>query len=182
MRIREPRERWILGLCLWGALFGGVPLVMMATTLAGGLEGEVSGPLPPLLFLALFPGIAALVVGTGLRRWSRSGFTVSRDGLAGAHDAEREVVPWDVVDRFEWRHAGPTSSVRVNDRPLPSGPALFAVLTDGRVLRVMQACAPRGHQRERIHRQLDDAPPFEIWSAVVAELDRREADDAGPQP
>ena len=171
MRIREPREGWILGLCLWGALFGGIPMVI----LVGAVRGN--GELPPVLFVALFPVIAAVVVGLALRRWFRSGFTVTTDGLRGAHDAEGRTVPWEEVQRFEWRDVGPTSDVRVNDRPLPSGPALFAVLDDGRALRVMQACAPRAGQRRRIHRQLDEAYEQGI---VPVHLDRRVHPGHGP--
>ena len=169
-------------LLLWGIGFGGIPRVLMVGTVFGTLEVQSDGPASssPLLFLSLFPAIAVAVVWFGMRRWLRSGFTFTDEGITGAHDDEEGLVAWDRVARIRWRFAGPTSDVRINGRPLPSGPALFAVLDDGSELRLMQACADSPADQRRMVRQLDRAvasgvvpvPVERDVDRVVAEADR----------
>lgn len=146
MRVREPREPWIAFLFVWAAGFGGIPAVLIASSVADGVG-------VPLL-LWLFPAVAAIVVVIGVRRVRRAGFVLSEVGIEGAHDVESGLLPWSDVERIEWRHAGPTSSVRVNGRPLPSGPALYAVGGGGRAWRLMQSCATRDAQLARINDRL----------------------------
>lgn len=148
MRIREPRAGWAWFLWLWGAGFGGIPLVMLVSG-ATSTTGE-----PPVLFLLLFPAIAAAVLVPVVRRTLRAGFHLETDGIHGAHDAEASVVPWAEVERIEWRWAEETSGVTVNDRPLPDGYALHALLRDGRVVRLMQRVAPRYGQQQDLNQQL----------------------------
>lgn len=168
MRVREPREGWVAFVWVWAAIFGGVPLAALRS-------GEaVDGPVPVLLLLPL---IAVGVLVGVLRRSLRAGFTLAEDGIHGAHDSEDEVLPWSQVARLEWRWSGPTSDVKVNDEPLPSGPALHAVLHDGRAVRVMQRVARRRRQRRRIAATLASARsagllpvPFDADADVSAGL------------
>ena len=148
MRIREPRSPHAWFFWVWGAFFGGIPLLVL---LAGG-TGEPSDA--PPFFLWLFPLVAVGVVGASLRRTLRAGFRFEEDGIHGAHDAESDVVPWDEVDRIVWRWADETSGVKVNGRPLPDGYALHAVLVDGRQVRLMQRVAPRYGQQQDLNDQL----------------------------
>lgn len=151
MRIREPRERWVGFIILWATLFGGVPMLMLVSALGGA---QVDGPIP---LLALFPTIAGVVLVVSLRRHLRGGFVFGEDGIRGAHDLERGLVRWQDVSHLEWRYAGPTSTMRVNDEPLPSGPTLFAVLVGGDAVRLMQRCVPAVRQQRRMLAQLDAA-------------------------
>ena len=146
MRIREPRAGWMAFLWVWAAIFGGVPLVMLvAAPFAGGA---------PVLFLLLFPLIAAGVLAVAVRRSLRAGFTLGEEGIHGAHDAETDVVPWGEVERILWRWSEETSGVRVNGRPLPDGYALHARLRDGREVRLMQRVAATYGQQQDCNEQL----------------------------
>lgn len=151
MRIREPRAAHLAFFWIWGAFFGGIPLVILV---AGG-SGEPSDAAP--FWLWLFPLIAAVVVGASLRRTLRAGFRLEQDGIHGAHDAESDVVPWEEIERIEWRWAAETSGVKVNGRPLPDGYALHAVLRDGRAVRLMQRVAPKYGQQQRLNDQVTRA-------------------------
>lgn len=146
MRIREPRAGWVAFLWLWAAFFGGIPLLML--TMGAGRLGA------PVLFILLFPLIALVVVGTTARRSLRAGFRLEPDGIHGAHDAERSVVPWDEVDHIAWRWSRETSGVKVNGSPLPDGYALHAVLRDGREVRLMQRVASRYGQQQDCNEQM----------------------------
>lgn len=179
MRIREPRSSHTAFFWLWGAIFGGVPLAMMV------LGGASSGDAPPF-FLALFPVIAAVVVGGSLRRSMRSGFRFEEDGIHGAHDAESDVVPWGEVERIAWRWADETSGIEVNGRPLPDGYALHAVLRDGRAVRLMQRVAPRYGQQQDLNDQLARAAASGVlpvpYDAVIPTHDGGEWSGTPPPP
>lgn len=150
MRIREPRAGWVVFLWIWALFFGGVPLVILVV-------GWSDPARPPVLFILLFVVIAAAVLGA-TARWSlRAGFRLERDGIHGAHDAERSVVPWDEVERLAWRWSKETTGMKVNGRPLPDGYALHAVLRDGREVRLMQRVAPRYGQQQDLNDQLTRA-------------------------
>jgi hypothetical protein len=143
MRIREPRAGHTAFLWLWGAMFGGIPLVIL-------VAGPTGAERPPF-WLWLFPLIAFVVVGATARRSLRSGFSLEDDGIHGAHDAESDVIPWGEVERIEWRWSRETSGVEVNGRPLPDGYALHAVLHDGRGVRLMQRVASRYGQQQDLN-------------------------------
>ncbi len=147
MRIREPRAGWMVFLWVWALFFGGIPLFILFTSWSGVNR-------PPVPFILVFVGIAAAVV-VGTARWSlRAGFRFEEDGIHGAHDAERTVVPWEEVQRLTWQWAEETSGMEVNGRPLPDGYALHAVLRDGRTVRLMQRVAPRYGQQQDLNDQL----------------------------
>lgn len=139
----------MLFLLVWAAGFGGIPAVVIVSSVGDGAG-------VPLL-VWLFPIVAVVVVVAGLRRHRRAGFVLTEHGIRGAHDVETALLPWSDVERIEWRHAGPTSSVRVNGRPLPSGPALFAVGVDGRAWRLTQSCAADAAQQQRINDRMAEA-------------------------
>lgn len=150
MRVREPRAGWMLFLWLWAVVFGGVPLLILSSG-----ASSTSGDSPVLLLL--FPLVAGGVLAWLARRSLRAGFHLEHDGVHGAHDAETDVVPWDEVERIEWRWAEETSGVQVNGRPLPDGYALHALLRDGRAVRLMQRVAARYGQQQDINDQMTRA-------------------------
>ncbi|MDZ7705091.1 MAG: hypothetical protein U5L04_11485 [Trueperaceae bacterium] len=147
MRIREPRARGSWFIWLWAAMFGGIPLFIL---LSGATSDDGSRP---VLFLLLFPAIAVAVL-VSMSSMLRAGFSFEEDGIHGAHDAEKTVVPWADVERIVWRWSEETSGVKVNGQPLPDGYALHAELHDGRAVRLMQRVAPKYGQQQDLNEQL----------------------------